>query len=114
MQEGTMEMRDEKLSSVGAQDMDTSKYQVSNPDADEFHWKIDQVDVDVVSRPGKNTPFFTSTFNHYVISSVAENPTLIDEEQVKENSPPLPTIPVSERPTQPSELMRSCLFGTWN
>ena len=29
-QEGTMEMRDEVLSSVGAQDLDTSSYQVSD------------------------------------------------------------------------------------
>ena len=41
------------------------------------------------------------------------NPNLIDEEQDKENYPPLhPTTPVSERPNQPSILMRSSPFGT--
>ena len=48
------------------------------------------------------------------MSSLSENPILIDEEQDKEKSPP-PTHPktlVSERPTQPPVLMRSQLFGT--
>ena len=37
-QEGTMEMRDEVLSSVGAQDLDTSSYQVSDLEDIEFNW----------------------------------------------------------------------------
>ena len=36
-QQGTMEMRDEVLSSVGAQDMETSGYQVSDLDDMEFY-----------------------------------------------------------------------------
>ena len=36
-QEGTMEMRDEVLSSVGAQDLDTSSYQVSDLEDIEFN-----------------------------------------------------------------------------
>ena len=36
-QEGTMEMRDEVLSSVGAQDLDTSSYQVSDFEDIEFN-----------------------------------------------------------------------------
>ena len=43
-QQGTHEMRDEVVSSVGAQDMDTSGYQVSADLEDvEFYWEIDQV-----------------------------------------------------------------------
>ena len=38
-QEGTMEMRDEVLSSVGAQDLDTSSYQVSDLEDIEFNWE---------------------------------------------------------------------------
>ena len=46
---------------------------------------------------------------------MAEHPILIDKEQDRENSPPLPPItPVSERPTQPTVLMRSRPFGTRN
>ena len=37
-QEGLMEMRDEILSSVGAQDLDTSRYQVSDLEDIEFNW----------------------------------------------------------------------------
>ena len=38
-QEGTMEMRDEVLSSVGAQDLDTNSYQVSDLEDIEFNWE---------------------------------------------------------------------------
>ena len=34
-----MEMRDEVLSSVGAQDLDTSSYQVSDLEDIEFNWE---------------------------------------------------------------------------
>ena len=39
-QEGTIEMREEVLSSVGAQDLDTSSYQVSDLEDIEFNWEI--------------------------------------------------------------------------
>ena len=49
------------------------------------------------------------------MGSMAENPILIDKKQDKENSsPPLPTTPFSETPTQPAVLMRSRPFGTKN
>ena len=57
-QEGTMEMRDEVLSGVGPQDMDTSGYQVSDLDDVESYWENDQLDADAVFRPGIDTPFF--------------------------------------------------------
>ena len=41
-QEGTMEMRDEVFSSVGAQDVDTSSYQVSDLEEIEFNWENPQ------------------------------------------------------------------------
>ena len=41
-QEGTMEMRHEVLSSVGAQDLDTSSYQVSDLGDIEFNWENSQ------------------------------------------------------------------------
>ena len=41
-QEGTMEMRDEVLSSVGAQDLDTSSCQVSDLKNIEFNWENSQ------------------------------------------------------------------------
>ena len=59
-QQGTHEMRDEILSSVGAQEgLDTSRYQMSAADLDdvEFYWENDQLNVDAVFRPGIDTPF---------------------------------------------------------
>ena len=59
--------------------------------------------------------FFPSTCNDFEICSMAGNPNLIDEEQYKETSPPpFSMTPVSERPTQPPVLMKSCLFGRKN
>ena len=57
--QGTHEMKDEVLSSVGARDMDTSGYQVSSADLDdvEFLWEKDQLDVDAVFRPALILPF---------------------------------------------------------
>ena len=108
-------MRDEVLSSVGAQAMDTSGYQVSDVDDVEFYWESDQLDVDAdaVFRPGNDASVSLSTFNDFEMGSMPENPILIDEEQDKENSPPHhPTTPVSERPTQLPVLIGFCPFGT--
>ena len=50
-------MREEVLSSVGAQDADTSGYELSDLEDIEFSWEDPAVDVDSVYRPGKDTPF---------------------------------------------------------
>ena len=111
-QQGTHGMRDEVLSSVGAQDLDKSGYQVSaDLDKVKFYWKKDQLDVDSVFRPGIGTAFSPTEFNDSEWGSSAENPILLDEEEDKENSPS-PTTPVSERPTRPPALLTSHLFGT--
>ena len=105
-------MRDEVLSSVGAQDMDTSGYQVSaDLDDVEFYWENDQLDIDAVFRPGIDTPFSPTAFDNLDMGSSAENPILLDEGEDKDNSPPTRT-PVSERPTRPPALLRSCPFRT--
>ena len=62
-QEGTMEMRDEVISSVGAQDLDTSSYQVSDLEDIEFNREDSQLDMDAVFRPGIDTPFSPTTFD---------------------------------------------------
>ena len=56
-QEGTMEMRNQVLSSVGAKDMDTSGYQLFDLEDVEFYSEKYQLDVDTVFRPGIDTPF---------------------------------------------------------
>ena len=62
-QEGTIEMRDEVLSSVEAQDLDTSSYQVSDLEEIEFNWEKSQLDMDSVFRPGIDTPFSPTVFD---------------------------------------------------
>ena len=109
-QEGTMEMRDEVLSSVGAQDLDTSSYQVSDLEDIELNWENSQLDMDAVLRPGIETPFSPTTFDDLSMEGSVENLIVLDEEEDKENAPP-PTTPESVRPTEPPRLQRSCAFG---
>ena len=52
-----MEMRDEVLSSVEAQNFDTSSYQVSDLEDIDFNWENSQLEMDAVFRPGIDTPF---------------------------------------------------------
>ena len=96
-QKGTFEMREEVLSSVGAQDLDTSSYQLS--DIEDIEFTI-------------GTPFSPFTFDDLSMEGSVENPTVLEEEEDKENAlPPAPSTPVSERPTEPPRLLRSCAFG---
>ena len=103
-------MRDEVLSSVGAQDMDTCGYQVFQLDDVEFCWDNYELDVDVVFRPGIGTLFSPAAYDDLETGRSAENHILLDEKEDRENAPP--TTPVSERPTRPAALLRSRLFGT--
>ena len=107
-QEGTIEMRDEVLSSLGAQDLDTGSYQVSDLEDIEFMWETDQLDS--VFRPGLDTPISPTTFDDLSMEgSSVENPIVLDEEEDKENAPP--STPESVGPTEPPSLRRSRAFG---
>ncbi len=56
-QQGILEMRGEVLSSVGAQDTDTRRYELSDLEDFEISWEDPAVDMDSVYRPGIDTPF---------------------------------------------------------
>ena len=108
-QEGKMQIRDEVLSSVGAQDLDTSSYQVSDLEDIEFNWENSQLDMDSVFRPGIDTPFSPTVFDDLLMGNGSvENPIVLDEEEDKDNAP---TTPESVRPTEPPRLQRSRAFG---
>ena len=110
-QEGTIEMREEILSSVGAQDFDSSSYQVSDLEDIEFNWEDSQLDMDAVFRPGIDTPFSPTTFDDILMGDGSvEIPIVLDEEEDKENAPP-PTTPESVRPTETPRLQTSRAFG---
>ena len=116
-QQGTFEMREEVLSSVGAQDTDTSGYELSDLEDIEFSWEDSAVDVDSVYQPGNDTPFSLSIFDDFRMErSTAANSIIVDDEEDKENSAPTTTTttttPKSERPIEPPRLPRSCPFGT--
>ena len=72
--EGTMEMRIEVLSSMGAQDLDTSSYQVFDLQDIDFNWESSQLDMDAVFRPGIDTPFSPTTFDDFSMEGSVENP----------------------------------------
>ena len=78
-----MEMRGE-VPSVGAQDLDTSSYQVSNIEDIEFNWENSQLDMDAVFRPGIENPFSPTTFNDLSMEGSVENPIVFNEEEDKE------------------------------
>ena len=104
-QEGTIEMRGETLSSVGAQDLDTSSFHVS--DLEDIEWEDSQLDMDAVFRTSIDTPFSPTTFDDLSMEGTVENRILLDEEQDKENAPPPRTTPESARLTEPPRLQRS-------
>ena len=101
-QQGTFEMREEVVSSVEAQDTDTSGYELSDLEDIEFSWEDPAVVVDSVYRPGIDTPFPPSISDDFHMErSTAANPIIVDDEEDKENSAPTTTTktPESERPT---------------
>ena len=111
-QERTMEVRDEVLSTVGAQDLDTSSYQTSDLEDMDFYWEDLQLDMDAVFRPGIDTPFSPTTFDDLLMGDESvEESIVLDEEEDKENAPP-PTKLESVRPTELPRLQRSRALGT--
>ena len=106
-----MEMKDEILSCVGAQDLDTSSYQLTDLRDIEFNWENSQLDMDTVFRPGIDTPFYPTTFHDLSMGEGSvEKPIVLGKEEDKED-PPAPTTPESVRSTEPPRLQRSCAFG---
>ena len=105
-----MEMRDEVLSSLGAQDLDTSSYQVSDLEDIEFNWENSQLDMDAVFRPGIDTPFSPTTFDDLSMEGSVGNPIMFDEEEDKENVSPPSSTPESLRLTEHPRLQRSRAF----
>ena len=96
---------------AGAQDLDTSSYQVSDLEDIVFKWENSQLDLDAVFRPGIDTPFSPTTFDDLLMGDGSvENPIVLNEEEDKESTPP-PTTPESVRPTEPPRLQRSRPFG---
>ena len=111
-QQGTFEMREEVLTSVRAQDLDTSSYQFTDLEDIEFNWENSQMDKDEVFRPGIGTPFSPTKFEDIYMEGSVENPIVLDEKEDKEKSAPTTTTtPMSKRPPKPPRLLRNRTFG---
>ena len=78
--EGTVEMRDEVLSTVGAQYMDTSWFQVSDLEDVEFYWESDRLDVGAVFRPDGDEAFSPWNLNDFEMGLTAKTPILTYED----------------------------------
>ena len=101
-------MREEVLSSVGAQDLDTSSYQFSDLEDIELNWE--NSGLDTVFRPGIDNPFSPTTFDDLLMGDGSvENPIVLDEQEYQENAAPSTTESV--RPTEPPRLQQSRAFG---
>ena len=107
-----MEMRDEVFSSVGAQNLDTSSYQVFNLEDIEFNWEDSLWARDAVFTQGIDTPCSPTTFDDLSMGGSIETRIVLDEEEDKENSPPAPSTPESVRLTEPPRPQRNRPFGT--
>ena len=106
-------MREEVLSSVGAQDTDTRGYELSDLENIEFSWEDPAVDMDSVYQTGIDTQLSAYIFDSFQMEGLtAANPIILDDEEDKVNSAPTATKPESERPTEPPRLLRSRPFGT--
>ena len=92
-------------------DMDTSGNELSDLEQVEFFWENHQEELDVVFKPGIDISFSPTTFKDMEMAGglSSENPIVLDEKVDKENSAPI--TPVSERPTEPSRLLRRRSFG---
>ena len=74
-----MEIRDKVLPGVGAQDMNSSGYQVSDVDDIDFFWESERVDVEDVYIPRIDTLFSPTAFDNLRMAGSTENPLLLDE-----------------------------------
>ena len=97
-----MEVRDEVLSSVDAQDMDTSGYQMCELSDFGFYWKSHQLDVAAVFGPGGDIPFSPTAFDDLDMGGSAENSKLLHHEKDTANSPPTAAVNLRKTHTTPS------------
>ena len=91
-QQGTLELKEEVLSSVEAQDTDTRGNEVSDLEDIEVSWDDPAVDYESVYRLGIDTPISPAIFDDFQMEgSTAAHPSIDDDEEDKENSAPTTT-----------------------
>ena len=111
-QQGAFEKREEVLPSVGAQEANTTGYEVSDLEHTEFSWEDPAVNMVSVNRPRIDAPFSPSMFDDFQMGSTAANPILVDDGQHKEILAPTTTTAESDHPAESPRLLLSRPFGT--
>ena len=102
---GTHELREEVLSRAGAQDMDTSGYELSDLEQINFCWENLHSQVDVVFRRGVDTPFSPTAFDGLKMGKLVENPILSTMKKKRRNGhPPVQSLGDAVNP------LRCCEF----
>ena len=76
-QRWTLDLRDEDLSSLAEQDMNTSGYQVSDLEDIKFHWENLYLDVDAFFHTRIDILSLPQTFEVFRIGPLFEKPNLI-------------------------------------
>ena len=80
-QQGTFQMREEVVSSVGAHDTDTRGAELSDLEDIEFSWEDPAVEMDSVYRPAIDTQFSPFIFDDFQKEgSTAANPIIVEDE----------------------------------
>ena len=69
------------------------------------------MELDAVIKQKIGTPFPSTAFNYLKMRErgSSEDRNVTDKEEDRKNSPP--TTPLSERPTEPAKMLKSCPFG---
>ena len=101
-------MRHKVHSRVGAKNMDTSGYHLTDLEDIGFHWEDPDLNMDAVFRPGNGTHFSPTAFDSLEKGGSVENAFVLDDEENEKNL--LPTTAVSERPNKSPALLRSRPF----
>ena len=91
--------------------LERSGYELSDLEDIEFFWENPQVDLNAVSKPGIDTPISPTVCKNLELGEEGSSgsPMVWNEHKVEENSPP--TFPLSERPTEPTGLLKCRPFA---
>ena len=104
-------MKEDVLASAGAQDVESSGYELSELEDIKLFWENPQVEWDAVFRPRIGTLFSPTAFNDLEMGVVgsSEYHIVLAEEKDKAYFPEATSM--SERLTEPTRLLKSHLFG---
>ena len=102
-------MREELLSNVGAQDLNTRGYQLTDREDIEFNCQNSQLDS--VFRPGIDTPFSPTIFDDLSLEGSVENPIVLEERKTRRIQLQEQQEPCLSIQTNPPFTEKSCFWS---